>query len=115
MILVEKTNLTLGDVINIMDFDEYAVIIKQGNDDSFSPKGRPLIQPPTALYFDKNDDGILKSTKSNYEIVVGRPPLGYATHRYKIVSKEEYQKLWELKDIVNGVGETIYAEKGNWK
>lgn len=87
-----RKNLKIGDVINLMEFGEYAVIVTQSLDEVVF-----LLREPSALYFDRNDNGILKSTKGNQPLLVGKSPTG-SPHTFKILSSEEYETyLSELR------------------
>lgn len=83
---MEKTNLTLSQVIDIMEVKEFAVIVKDG-ELKISPSGRPYISKPSALYWDEKDDLILKSTtrKDNFGIEICKAPKKCEPILYDIV------------------------------
>lgn len=85
---MERTNLSVGDVINQMEIGEYAIIVRKMKK-YVSSKGHLIMSPPSALYWDKNDDNILKSTSNNLEVLIGKTD-EIEGHKYKIVSEEEY-------------------------
>lgn len=92
---IRRTNLTVGDVTNLMEFGEYAIIVNEPAKQAKS--GYPYMQPPSALYFDKNDDGILKSTPYGQIVMMGKVEKNVKgdIHLYKIISAEEFDEYLE--------------------
>lgn len=85
---MERTNLTLGDVINQMQVGELAIIVNS-SEELYSPGGYRLLQPPSAIYWDEKDDLILKSTINRNPTMIGKSPDNERA-LYRIVSAEEY-------------------------
>jgi len=84
---MDKDNLSLGDVLNVMEFGQYA-ILTQGTDRKYSESGHPIMAVPSALYYDANDSGILKSTSNRQPIMVAKASNKGFT--YRIVEEAEY-------------------------
>lgn len=66
---MEKKNLVFTQVLDLMQPDEFAIIVQKGELKT-APSGKEYISPPSALYWDRKDDYILKSTGNNLPVDV---------------------------------------------
>jgi hypothetical protein len=85
---MRRKELTVGDVINEMQFGELAIPTKVGS--WFEQENKNYIPSRKPVHF-RDSDGILVALGDSIPLVVGKAKPENTGTKYMIVSKEEYE------------------------